>query len=130
MIIRNRDKEQFADFMTNRFNEDYEYNSKQKEIDTRDFRVERPRMVDITARYNEFKSFEKSDSYRNTQIATNLLSPKFDITTDQLKSTLQSKYQLTTDECNEVLQNMANSHQVDMHVNSYDPHRTVKLRRR
>ncbi len=62
MILRNRDKEQFADFLVNRFNPDYEYTAKEKEMDTRDYRIEKPAMIDVNARYEEFKTFEKSNS--------------------------------------------------------------------
>ena len=91
MRIDNRDKESFAEFITNRLDPDYEYNSKQKEIESRDFRVEKPKTVDINTRYKEFKDFEKSDSYRNTQIATDLLSPSFGISASDLTGTLKQK---------------------------------------
>lgn len=128
MILRNKDKEQFADFLVNRFNPDYEYTAKEKEIDSRDFRIDKPRTIDINARFKEFKSFEKSDSYRNTQIATNLLSTKFDVTQSQLTDTLKSKHGMSDNECNEVLRNMANSRDVDVRVGTFD--RVVKLRRK
>ena len=116
-MLRNRDKEAFADFLVNRFNPDYEFTA--KEINTRDFLKERPSMIDINSRYNEFKSFEKSDVYRNTQIATNLLSPKFSISSEQFASTLQTKHGLSREDCQEVLRNMANSRLVDIHTNPY-----------
>lgn len=119
MMLRNRGKEGFADFLVNRFNPDYEYSAKEKEINTRDFRIDKPRTIDINARYNEFKSFVKSDAYHNTQIATNLLSLKFSVSTEQLTSTLQSKHGMSREECQDVLKNMANSKHVDVRKNHY-----------
>ncbi len=126
--MRSIDKEQFVDFITNRFDPEYEYNSKQKEIDTRDFRVEKPKTVDINTRYNEFKGFEKSSSYRDTQIATDLLSSNFEISASDLTDTLKQKYGLSNSDCNEVLKNMSNSKDVHMRVGTFD--KVVKLKRK
>ncbi len=123
--LKRDDKESFADFLVNRFDPEYEYTSKQKEMDTRDFRVEKPKRVDIISRYDEFKNFEQSDSYRHTQIATDLLSQNFDVTEDQLCNTLQTQYHLSKNESNEVLRNLANSRDVEVRRGTFD--KVVKL---
>jgi hypothetical protein len=117
-----------VDFITNCFNPDYEYDSKHKEIESRDFRVQKPKMSDINARYDEFKNFEQSPSYRNTKIATNLLSSKFEVNASDLTDTLIQKYGLSHSDCDEVLKNMANSKDVDMRTGTFD--KVVKLKRR
>ncbi len=126
--MRQKDKELF-DLMNNN-NENYEITSKQKEIDNGDFRVERPKMMDISSRYNEFKNFQKSAAFRHTQIATELLNDRFSVTDKELSNTLQSKYGLNARECDTVMRNLANSKLVDISINSYDPSKTVRLRRR
>jgi hypothetical protein len=120
--------DEFADWICNQFDDNYDYNSKRKEIDSKDYRVSKIRTVDINSEYKEFKEYEKSDAYRYTQIATNLLSHKFDVTGDQLTDTLQSKYGLSQNECSDVLKNLANSKNIDIHQNSYT--KAVTLRKR
>jgi hypothetical protein len=127
MRINNRDKEQFADFITQRFDPQYEYNSKQKELD-KDWRKEKPHMSDVLTRYSEFKDFQNSSEYENTNKATNLLSNKFDISAGELSSVLKSKYGMSDGECNQVLRNMANHRDVDMRRNLFGE--DIKLKRK
>lgn len=128
MKIINREKEGFVDWICNQRDPDYEYSSKEKEIQSRDFRVEKPKMSDINTRYDEFKNFETSSSYRNTQIATNLLSTKFEINATDLTNTLKQKYGLSNNDCNSVLKNMANHKNVDMRTGTFD--HIIKLKRK
>ena len=127
-MLKHKDKEGFIDFITNGFDESYQYDSKQKEIDARDFRVEKPRMSDVNSRYDEFKSFEQSSSYKNTQIATNLLSNKFPISSDQLSTVLKTKYNMSQNDVNAVLNNIANHKDVDVRRNLFSDDIKIKKR--
>jgi hypothetical protein len=127
-MINNRDKESFADFITNRFDPNFEYTSKEKEIEGRDFRIDKPKTSDMVSRYSEFKDFEQSDSFRNTQIAANLLSNKFDIESSHLSNVLKQKYHLSNSECNEVLKNLGNHKNVEVSGGLF--YKDYKLRKR
>jgi len=122
-----KDNESFADFITNRFNPDYEYDCKEKEITEHDFRVEKPKTTDINDDMMSSKTL-RATSFRHTQLATDLLSTKFDISASNLTDTLKQKYGLDVKDCNGVLKNMSNSKHVSMRVGTFD--KIVKLRRR
>lgn len=127
-MIRSDEREGFIDWVCDQNDEDYEYNSRRKELNNKDFRVNKVKTLDVNAEYNEFKDFEKSKSYYNTKIATDLLSSDFEINATQLTDTLKQKYGLSNNDCNAVLRNMSNHKDVDMRVGTFD--KVVKLRRR
>jgi len=66
---------------------EYEYRQKQREL-ANDFRKNKVKAVDIDSEYNEFRAFASTPEYKNTQIATQLLSRDFDVTDTQLIYTL------------------------------------------
>jgi hypothetical protein len=106
---------------------EYEYRQKQREL-ANDFRKNKVKAVDIDSEYNEFRAFASTPEYKNTQIATQLLSRDFDVTDTQLIYTLQSNYGLSDGECNQVFQNLANSKMDNCDINSYA--KAVRLRRK
>lgn len=123
------DSSDFADWLAGgQFDPEYEYNSKCRELDKLDYRVNKVKTVDVNAEYKEFKEYEKSDVYRNVQRATQLLSKDFDITSDHLKSTMRRNFGLSDSEYNNTLEHLANSKDVDVRAGTFD--RVVRLRRR
>jgi hypothetical protein len=120
--------EGFVDWICNRNEEDYEYNMKRKEIDNKDFRIDKVKTLDINSEYDEFKKFEKSDSYKNVIRATNLLSDKGSVTNEQLKSAMQRNYDLSALEYGKVLEQLANSKNVGVRMGTFD--KKIKLRLR
>lgn len=92
---------------------DYQYRSMKRTLQS-DWRREKPKMQDINYQAKEYREFTKTDSYRLTNIARNLISDKYETSSDHLTDVLKNQYNFTTNEVNETLKNLANCKDVNM----------------
>jgi hypothetical protein len=61
--------EDFADWLCNRTNEDYDYNMKKKALE-KDTRINKQRFSSIDTAYKDWSDYKDSSTYMNTERAT------------------------------------------------------------
>lgn len=119
-----REKGEFAKWLVNRTDPEYEYNRKQEELDNYDFRREKIK-GDLSDRYQDWKRFEKTKVYANVNRARELLS-EIPTSSDVLAHVLKDKYQLSNQEIHQTLVHLSRHREIETHTNSYSGTTTFK----
>lgn len=127
-MIPAKDRKSFSEYMSRQFDEEFPYDMARQHIDDNDFRIRKPQTLDISAAARDFDAYSRTDSYRNTVLATDLLDTNFSVSESQLTNILKSKYGLSNNECQDVMKNLSNSRAVDIHQNQFT--KEVRLRKK
>lgn len=117
-MIPTKERKNFAEYLSRQLDEEFPYDMARQNIDDNDWRIRKPATLDVVAAAKEFDQFSRTQTYRNTITATELLS-NVPITPSQLTNALRSKYEMSDSECQDVLKQLNNSRAVNVHVNPY-----------
>lgn len=118
MRLSPRDRDMFASYLNNTLEPNQDITLARQNMDQNDFRVTKPKMIDIAAESREFNEFKSQKSYSNTLYCEGLLSRDFSVSQEQLTENL-SKIGMTKNEINDVMHNLANHKDVIYFKNPY-----------
>lgn len=102
------------------------YNMKKKALEA-DSRIKKPRMDSVDSAYREYLQYKESDIYKNTERAKHLLSSEYETTNEALQDAMQRSYGLDNRQYTNVLNELANSHDVNVRMSLFD--HKIKLKK-
>lgn len=118
-MIPAKERKNFAEYLSRLLDEELPYDMAKQYIED-DWRINKPATIDIAAAAREFYTYSRTESYKNTVLATELLDDNFSVTESQLTRTLKSKYNFNDTQVKDVISNLHNSKAVDCHKNNFN----------
>lgn len=118
------ERQEFVEWITGRNDPDYEYHRLKRIVDS-DTRLNKTKYSDIKAEAEDVIKFQKSQVFKQTEKAKNLLPSNTEVNSEDLKQSMQQYYAVSDQDYDNILSNLANSKDINVHVGPFD--RKVKI---